>query len=84
MLIASLTALATLAGYAVLCAIQPFTVCRKCHGTGARKVTRHGVKVCRRCHGQRYRLRAGRRLNNHGRRIHHDGTRPNPSPRPRP
>ncbi|MFD4953818.1 hypothetical protein [Streptomyces sp. NPDC058451] len=31
--------------------------------------------MCRRCHGHRYRLRAGRRLLNTGRDIHHAGTR---------
>lgn len=74
----TLLILTALAGYALLCAIRPFAVCRKCSGTGLRNV-RKGMKLCRRCHGTRYRLRAGRRLHHHARRLHHDGTRTRPT-----
>ncbi|WP_399139947.1 hypothetical protein Q3A86_21145 [Streptomyces sp. NBUA17] len=83
MALASLTVLLLLAGYAALCAVQPFTPCRKCAGTGVRHAGRRTVKLCRRCRGDRYRLRAGRRLLNTGRHIHHTGTRPHrPTTRP--
>ncbi|MFZ4237526.1 hypothetical protein ACOZGD_20360 [Streptomyces murinus] len=75
MALASLAILLTVAGYAVLCAVQPFAPCRKCTGMGVRLTRRQKVKVCRRCRGQRYRLRTGRRLLNTGRNIHHAGTR---------
>ncbi|WP_336318796.1 hypothetical protein [Streptomyces lavendofoliae] len=74
MLTASALILATLAGYALLCAVKPFGLCRKCQGTGIREV-RKGIMTCRRCHGQRYRLRVGRRLLNTGRDIHRTGNR---------
>ncbi|MER6088512.1 hypothetical protein [Streptomyces bluensis] len=81
MALASLALLLILAGYAVLCAVQPFAPCRKCSGTGIRQAPRKRigkrflVKLCRRCRGQRYRLRTGRRLLNTGRDIHRAGTR---------
>ncbi|MER6692673.1 hypothetical protein [Streptomyces minutiscleroticus] len=75
MALASFALLLTLAGYAALCAVQPFARCRKCSGTGTRSA-RRTVKLCRRCHGHRYRLRIGRRLLNTGRTIHRAGTRP--------
>ncbi|MCX5014785.1 hypothetical protein OG765_27900 [Streptomyces sp. NBC_00555] len=81
MLIASaLLALATLAGYSLLCMASPFGTCRKCDGAGAKlTVNRAGklkkVKPCRRCKGQGKRLRLGRRLHNHSREIHRVGTR---------
>ncbi|MEU6659591.1 hypothetical protein [Streptomyces sp. NPDC046821] len=74
MALASLAALLVAAGYAVLCAVQPFAPCRKCSGTGIRQVRRK-VKLCRRCRGQRHRLRTGRRLLNTGRQVRRDGTR---------
>lgn len=75
--LASLLILLTIAGYALLCTVQPFARCRKCRGTG-RTDTRGGVEICRRCHGARYRLRLARRIHNHAERIHTAGTRPNP------
>ncbi|MEV6110978.1 hypothetical protein AB0950_17530 [Streptomyces sp. NPDC007189] len=75
MALASLAVLLILAGYAALCAIQPFAPCRKCSGMGVRLTGRSKVKLCRRCRGQRYRLRLGRRLLNTGRDIHRAGTR---------
>ncbi|RST18540.1 hypothetical protein E2C00_27585 [Streptomyces sp. WAC05374] len=74
MLTASVLILATLAGYALLCAVKPFGPCRKCRGSGIREV-RKGFKMCRRCHGQCYRLRVGRRLLNTSREIHRTGSR---------
>ncbi|OIK02330.1 hypothetical protein BIV25_01590 [Streptomyces sp. MUSC 14] len=71
---ASLALLLIAAGYALLCAVQPFARCRKCSGIGVRQARRK-VKLCRRCHGDRYRLRLGRRLLNTGRDIHRAGTR---------
>ncbi|MFJ9826030.1 hypothetical protein ACIRSU_16895 [Streptomyces sp. NPDC101160] len=80
MAIASLAALLTLAGYALLCAVSPFADCRKCRGLGSKVVLdRKGRpkrdKTCRRCKGRGKRLRLGRRLHNHSRAIHHAGTR---------
>ncbi|MBA2811809.1 hypothetical protein E0500_031950 [Streptomyces sp. KM273126] len=80
MALASCALLLALAGYAVLCFVRPFAPCRKCSGTGIRQTGRRTVKLCRRCHGRRYRLRAGRRLLNTGRAVHHAGTR-RPHPR---
>ncbi|GGZ10135.1 hypothetical protein [Streptomyces poonensis] len=82
MALASLAIFLISAGYAVLCAVQPFARCRKCSGTGVRPA-RRTVKLCRRCHGHRYRLRTGRRLLNTGRDIHRAGTRPHPHHRDR-
>ncbi|MFJ9418340.1 MULTISPECIES: hypothetical protein [unclassified Streptomyces] len=72
--------IAALAGYTLLCIVQPFGTCRRCDGFGHRvRYRRNGKpkagKVCRRCHGHGKRLRFGRRLHNHTRRIHTDGTR---------
>ncbi|MGO4417962.1 hypothetical protein AB4Z54_04115 [Streptomyces sp. MCAF7] len=80
MLTASAAIFLAIAGYAALCAAQPFGTCRKCSGAGrAVRVNRRGrVKVgktCRRCRGHGRRLRIGRRLHNHARRVHSDGTR---------
>ncbi|MFF0745654.1 hypothetical protein ACFYVL_35205 [Streptomyces sp. NPDC004111] len=85
MLLASLAVLLCLAGYAALCAVQPFASCRACDGIGVRHVgNRRKAKVCRRCRGSRYRLRAGRRLTNSARRVHTAGTRRPPLNRPAP
>lgn len=73
-LAACLAALAGLAAYAVLCAVQPFARCRRCAGTG-RQEHRGTHRTCPRCHGRRYRLRIGRRTHNAWRRTHQDGTR---------
>ncbi|GAB2813679.1 hypothetical protein [Streptomyces daliensis] len=67
--------LATLAGYAALCTVSPFAVCRTCSGTGLRNTRRRSMKLCRRCKGRRYRLRTGRRLFHTGQHIHQAGTR---------
>ncbi|MER7619927.1 hypothetical protein [Streptomyces sp. NPDC126503] len=80
MALASLAALLTLAGYALLCALSPFGTCRKCRGLGGRvildrKKRPKRAEPCRRCKGHGKRLRIGRRLTNHSRVIHRDGTR---------
>lgn len=67
-------------GYAALCAVSPFSECRKCRGMGhAIKHDRKGRmkrgKDCRRCHSTGKRIRAGRWLYNRAARIHRDGTR---------
>ncbi|MEU6165380.1 hypothetical protein [Streptomyces tanashiensis] len=76
----ALLLLATLAGYALLCAASPFGTCRKCQGLGGavvldRKGRPKKGKRCRRCKGHGKRLRVGRRLTNHSRAIHRAGTR---------
>lgn len=50
------------AGYTVVCGSWPFTDCRRCHGTGARR-SRSGrdFRRCRPCGGTGVRLRTGRR-----------------------
>ncbi|MFG3187567.1 hypothetical protein [Streptomyces omiyaensis] len=78
--LASLAALLTLAGYALLCTASPFGTCRKCRGLGGkvildRKKRPKRAKPCRRCKGQGKRLRVGRRLHNQSRAIHRAGTR---------
>ncbi|MFE0734466.1 hypothetical protein [Streptomyces sp. NPDC058855] len=80
MVLASLAALLTLAGYALLCAVSPFGTCRTCRGLGGkvvldRKKRPKRAEPCRRCKGHGKRLRTGRRLTNHSRVIHRDGTR---------
>ncbi|MEU3073906.1 hypothetical protein [Streptomyces laurentii] len=80
MALASLLALLTLSGYALLCMASPFANCRKCRGIGHkvvldRKNRPKRDKICRRCKGRGKRLRVGRRLHNHSRAIHRDGTR---------
>ena len=67
-------------GYAALCAVSPFSNCRKCKGFGFHLVTdQRGRlkpgKTCRRCHGDPKRIRVGRHLYNLARRLHRDGTR---------
>jgi hypothetical protein len=63
--------------YLVLCWIAPFRPCRKCDGRG-RLATPLGrlTRQCRRCRGTGIRLRLGRHVINHYRRIHADATRP--------
>jgi hypothetical protein len=63
-----------LGGYAVLCAVRPFGLCRRCRGAG--KVERFGkVWTCPRCRGRKLRLRLGRRAHNAWRRTYETGTR---------
>jgi hypothetical protein len=63
--------------YFALCWIKPFRTCRKCEGRG-RLTTPFGrlTRQCRRCRGTGHRLRLGRHVINHYRRIHADATRP--------
>jgi Zn finger protein HypA/HybF involved in hydrogenase expression len=73
MLTACSVALLAVGWYAVLCAVKPFTTCRRCRGTGA--VERFGKpRTCPRCHGRRFRLRAGRRAHNAWRHTRDAGT----------
>ncbi|MFE3451578.1 hypothetical protein ACFXJ8_21910 [Nonomuraea sp. NPDC059194] len=60
------------------CYVSPFGRCRKCKGKRriAHRIGR-GSRDCRRCDGTGLRLRIGRHLFNHLRRLHRDGTRPN-------
>lgn len=77
-------------GYSLLCFVSPFGPCRRCDGTGNHiswwdkhraangtpsKPKRRIRKPCRRCKGTGARLRIGRRIHNHARRLHADGTR---------
>ncbi len=54
--------------------------CRKCGRPATRKGRRKRGKHCRRCDGNGKRMRIGRHLYNHSRRIHADGTRPKHRP----
>ncbi|MFF8604994.1 hypothetical protein ACF06X_03580 [Streptomyces sp. NPDC015346] len=76
----TLLLVATLAGYALLCAASPFGPCRTCRGLGYKHVLDckgrpKRAKPCRRCKGHGKRLRLGRRLSNHSRAVHQAGTR---------
>ncbi|MBL3805593.1 hypothetical protein [Streptomyces sp. BRB081] len=78
--LASLLALATVAGYGLLCALSPFGTCRRCDGHGTRLcVTRTGRirpgKPCRRCRGRGRRVRLGHRALTTTRTLHRNGTR---------
>ncbi|MFI1384250.1 hypothetical protein [Embleya sp. NPDC020886] len=89
--LATLAALLVTVGYTLLCLVSPFGPCRRCEGTGnhiswrdkrraangtPRKPKRRSIrKPCRRCKGTGARLRIGRRIHNHARRLHADGTR---------
>lgn len=70
--------LALLTGYPLLCWVSPFGRCRRCDGFGYR-TDRHGRlkrgKPCRRCKTTGKRLRVGRRIHNHAREVHREGTR---------
>lgn len=74
MLIAMVTVVGWLGGYAVLCAVRPFAACQRCRGAG--EVKRFGKpRTCPRCRGHKLRLRLGRRALNAWRRTHEQGTR---------
>lgn len=62
--------------YVAACYVQPFGRCRRCKGKRhiPNRIGR-GSRHCRRCDGTGLRLRLGRRLVNHLRRLHNDGTR---------
>ncbi|WP_309232096.1 hypothetical protein [Micromonospora tarensis] len=76
-------ALIVAVGYAGACYVKPFTACHRCKGTGTapppawRRVLRRttspralrGRHDCRRCTGTGLRLRIGRRVVNHFRRL---------------
>lgn len=56
-------------GYAVVCAVSPYGRCRRCSGTGRTSHALRRVKPCGRCGETGLRLRYGRRLANHHRRL---------------
>jgi hypothetical protein len=63
-------------GYVLVCAGWPFARCRRCVGTGSRRApVDRGRRLCPRCDATGLRLRLGRRLWNHLRRLHREGTR---------
>lgn len=68
-------------GYAAVCAVSPFGLCRKCRGFG-RVIRRSRItgrltagRECRRCNGYGRRIRVGRWIYNRVARLHDDGTR---------
>lgn len=62
--------------YIYLCYARPFHEHRRCKGTGRIPyLFGHGWRFCPRCHGTGLRLRIGRRIWSHARRLHRDGTR---------
>jgi len=64
---------AVVGGYLASCAIWPFANCRKCHGLGRfHAPSGRAWRRCRRCKGTGARLRIGRRLINHVRRLRAD------------
>ncbi|SDP87899.1 hypothetical protein SAMN04487905_111148 [Actinopolyspora xinjiangensis] len=76
----TLSALATLAlpalpitlSYVATCVLQPFKTCRACHGTGTlRSPLINTTRLCPHCHATGLRLRLGRHLYNHTRRLTH-------------
>lgn len=73
MLTACAVLLLALGCYAVLCAVKPFTPCRKCRGTGEVERFRK-VRTCPRCRGRRLRVRIGRRGHNAWRRTREAGS----------
>lgn len=62
-------------GYALLCAVRPFGVCRRCKGAGKRTTWFGGTRSCRRCKGGGLRLRVGRRIHLRASALHRAGTR---------
>lgn len=76
--LASYTIVITLgyiAWYLAACAMFPFTHCRRCHGTGKiRSPSGKAFRLCRRCKHTGRRLRLGRKIYNHLRAEHRDGT----------
>lgn len=61
--------------YLAVCWWRPFTLCRRCHGTGRRhsRILRLGY-TCRRCRGDGEHLRPGRIALNYLRNLHDKGT----------
>jgi len=62
-------------GYLLVCAVWPFTTCRRCHGTGRHRGPLRGVRLCHRCDATGLRLRWGRRAWNSGRRLYREVNR---------
>jgi hypothetical protein len=75
--ITSAALLAATLYYAAVCALRPFTPCRRCRGLG--QIERFKKpRLCPRCHGNKLRLRVGRRAFNAWQRTRQAGTRPTP------
>ncbi|GAA4198633.1 hypothetical protein [Actinocatenispora rupis] len=63
-------------GYLASCAVWPFANCRKCKGLGRfHAPSGRAWRRCRRCKGTGARLRTGRRVINHFRRLRADANR---------
>ena len=61
-------------GYAMACAVWPFTACRRCGGAGKhRSPSGRAFRYCRRCNGTGARLRIGRKIYNAIRRLYREG-----------
>ncbi|MEV0383400.1 hypothetical protein [Nonomuraea sp. NPDC050643] len=61
--------------YIYLCHAHPFREHTRCRGTGRIPyLFGRGWRFCPRCNGTGLRLRIGRRIWNHARRLHRDGT----------
>ena len=71
--LASLLIAGYAAWYILACALVPFGRC-PCTRTPAGNRRRRD-RLCRRCDGTGRRVRLGRRIYNHVRRLHRDGTR---------
>ncbi|WP_433215658.1 hypothetical protein ACQP00_06270 [Dactylosporangium sp. CS-047395] len=76
-LLASLAAAGYATYYLGACAIFPFGSCRRCDGTGKLRnpFSRRMFRLCPRCDGTGRRVRIGRRVYEHFRREHRNGTR---------
>lgn len=59
-------------GYILLCAVWPFTHCRRCRGAGRHRGPLRGIRLCHRCQGSGLRLRWGRRVWNSTRRLYRE------------
>ncbi|GIH11800.1 hypothetical protein Rhe02_98670 [Rhizocola hellebori] len=56
-------------GYLGLCAVAPFKRCRRCQGTGHKRLMLGRTRLCRRCQGIGHHLRLGPKMLNHLRRF---------------
>lgn len=66
--------------YIAACYTRPFRDCKRCKGTGRVSYwIGRGWHFCPRCNGTGLRLRTGRRIWNHIRRLQRDAAREDPS-----
>ncbi len=56
-------------GYLAICAVKPFKRCKRCHGTGYKRLMLGRTRLCRRCEGVGHHIRLGPKLLNHLRRF---------------